>query len=519
MFTAALYQWSVATCPVNIFLDIPLADRLRAAAIASEDEIGGFLVGHFEANKTIVTDFELVESEHRRGTAYALSRRDDQHLISKLNASRKRKRAVVGFFRTHLRPGMFLDAADDATIRGHFNNPQQVALLVKPADDGTATGGFFFWQDGEMDRKGTLLAFPLQSAELDSAKPLPVASPAFDAAATVDDLPRPFIPGAALASARVPAKEFDSQETKINWAPNWLKIGLVAAAAAVAGYFLGTAGHPERFGSRPGDITINAANQTPAAPPPAKKAPAPVAKADSPESETLQPELPPDSAAATVPLAEQRQIRPAKQPRSLPAVRAVSQPSSNRHPVYDDIARSAPPMASHDQSLVAQAPPPPSLEQQPPQVPDSLRSPSAFPHNPNPLPPPSEANRTADASVDLEAVEDGSIKHVMHHIPLLGGTYRGGHDFHPAQVVRRTTPHVPAAVARELTTEVPVDLKLKVDNTGRVSSVELLSRGSDRALVQLAGDAAYGWQFQPAQLKDRPVSSEVIVHFHFRPSL
>jgi TonB family protein len=127
---------------------------------------------------------------------------------------------------------------------------------------------------------------------------------------------------------------------------------------------------------------------------------------------------------------------------------------------------------------------------------------------------------SANATVDLEAVEDGGIKHALHRVPLLGalgGTYRGGQDFHPPQVVRRTTPRVPSEIARDLTSEVLVALKLKVDNTGRVSSVELISHGGDRALVQLAGDAAYEWQFQPAQMKDRPVSSEVIAHFRFRP--
>jgi outer membrane biosynthesis protein TonB len=518
MFTAALYPWSVAACPVNVFLDIPLADRLRAAATASDVEIGGRLVGHIEDDTTVITDFELVESEHRRGQAYALSSRDERQLRSKLAGRRRPGREVVGFFRSHRRPGMFLDAADFHTLSDHFSNPHQVALLVRPSDDGSATGGFFFWVEGEMDRKETYLAFPLNSAELEAGMPrqtglefVPAATVStvemgsprqaalgFDAAETLDHVPRARMAAVPISEVSAPGRpsvdSAVSRQVKIMWSPNAVKIGLIAAGAALGGYFLGTSGNREHFGSRPGDITISDATAPPPAPAPviaaapAKKA-APVEPA--PDAQPKAPEV----AAAPVPM----------KPKTPPPVRP------NPHAVFDEMARNnpAPAPPPPPQPVVAPAPAPVAE----PAVP--VNSAGAFPHNPNPLPQPT-ALPHANATVDLEAVQDGGMKHALH---LFGASYKGGQNFQPAQVLRRITPRVPAEVARELTAEVPVDLKLKVDNTGRVSAVELLSRGSDRALVQLAGDAAYGWQFQPALLKDRPVSSEVIAHFRFRPAL
>ena len=147
MPTQALYHWSVAGAGIDVLVDLALVDLLRAACTSSTDEIGGILLGHFDGKYTIVTNFEAVESEHRRGTAYTLSKRDESRLGARLEARRRNEAEVpVGFFRSHLRPGLFLDEGDNNTICSFFPNANQVALLVRPAADRTAVGGFFFWK-------------------------------------------------------------------------------------------------------------------------------------------------------------------------------------------------------------------------------------------------------------------------------------------------------------------------------------------------------------------------------------
>ena len=59
-----------------------------------------------------------------------------------------------------------------------------------------------------------------------------------------------------------------------------------------------------------------------------------------------------------------------------------------------------------------------------------------------------------------------------------------------------------------------MDLKATVDESGRVTRVQLLSP-KDEELVRLAAYAASAWPFVPAKINDRAVPSEVILHFTF----
>ena len=133
---------------------------------------------------------------------------------------------------------------------------------------------------------------------------------------------------------------------------------------------------------------------------------------------------------------------------------------------------------------------------------------------PAPLPEPG-----ADSAVSVEPVESGALKRVARHIPLFGSIGGGGSDFTPPQVIHSFAPKVPADLARSLTGPLPIDLKLKLDKTGRVRSVEVISKQKSPEFTELAGGAAYRWQFEPAHVKDKTVPSEVIAHFRFRPAL
>src|SRR5262249_26997694 len=47
-----------------------------------------------------------------------------------------------------------------------FNHPSQVFLLVKPAEDGSATAGFFFWDQRCIDSQFSYLEFPFEPRQL-----------------------------------------------------------------------------------------------------------------------------------------------------------------------------------------------------------------------------------------------------------------------------------------------------------------------------------------------------------------
>ena len=60
-----------------------------------------------------------------------------------------------------------------------------------------------------------------------------------------------------------------------------------------------------------------------------------------------------------------------------------------------------------------------------------------------------------------------------------------------------------------------MELKASVNEAGGVTRVELLSP-KDEELVRLSSYAASDWSFIPARVNDKPVPSEVILHFDFR---
>ncbi len=293
-------------------------------------------------------------------------------------------------------------------------------------------------------------------------------------------------------------------------------------------YVIGTSGsHRDRFGSRPGDIAVNT------------QPPEPVPASPVPSDAAVKSAQPPPAVSSTGDAAS------LKQPKSVPApepTSAVAKPIA--------VAPLAPkrlvkPSAASPQTPARSTPEPESPATAPSAVPEPNAVPETRPAEPvvaqtaSPAKPPGfawshyavpgtatrPAPRSAglaDAAVSVETVDSGGFKRVAHHIPLLGsigGHYEGGEDFKPAQVVHSFAPKVPPEVARSLTGPIPVDLKLKLDKTGKVRSVELISKQLSPDLTELAGGAAYHWQFEPAHVKDKNVASEVIAHFRFRPAL
>ncbi len=126
-------------------------------------EIGGILLGRMLPGGSPalrIEDFELVPSRHLRGASYTLSTAE-QHLLG-MRLKRSRRGHVAGFFRAHTRPGLYLDQDDFAVFSRFFADPSQVFLLVKSTGDGAAVGGFFFWEEGGIDRRAPYRRFPIE---------------------------------------------------------------------------------------------------------------------------------------------------------------------------------------------------------------------------------------------------------------------------------------------------------------------------------------------------------------------
>jgi hypothetical protein len=169
------YLWQAHSFTARVALDLvnSLGRALADPRHKQGAELGGVLFGRTLQPEIIeITEFEFIHSEHHRGTIFALGLRERYRLARQLAAMNSGSDVrPVGFFRTHLRPGLFLDQDDFAFMTEAFADPAQVALLIRPAEAGPAAAGFFIWEEGDIDRRQTPLSFPFDSQALRAQGP------------------------------------------------------------------------------------------------------------------------------------------------------------------------------------------------------------------------------------------------------------------------------------------------------------------------------------------------------------
>ena len=185
------FAWAVPQKPVSVRMLFPLIDRLDHEVVENfrslhsrGSEIGGFLLGRVSPGDPAavsIEDYELVECDYTRGPLYRLSDAD----MGRLERAIEQRRGVpsgpgglvaVGFFRSHTRKGLALDADDLALLKARFSDPRNVALLIRPFATKASAAGIFIWEDGAVRGDASYLEFPFRSSELTPSKPLEAAA-------------------------------------------------------------------------------------------------------------------------------------------------------------------------------------------------------------------------------------------------------------------------------------------------------------------------------------------------------
>ncbi len=176
----SFYVWKLSGRAFSIHLSHEVIDRLNAdvmkgfwAVPKRGAEIGGVLLGRVEGNaqdpdsevNVFVEDYERVNCEHRRGPSYVLSEADRKRLGRALRRDAGAPQPV-GWFRSHTRPGLYLDENDMSVVRGFFSAPSDVVLLVRPQASGPGAAGFFVWELDDMRRHASYQEFPFSTAAL-----------------------------------------------------------------------------------------------------------------------------------------------------------------------------------------------------------------------------------------------------------------------------------------------------------------------------------------------------------------
>src|ERR1017187_6301138 len=175
----AYYIWQVPQKPIAVRLPLALIDRLEQQTVESfrsltsrGSEIGGLLLGGIAPGNPAtvsVEDFELIQCDYSRGPLYRLSDAD----MSRFERAIEQHGSgaglrVAGYFRSHTRKGLSLDAEDVAFFEPRFHDPNHIVLLVRPFATKASAAGIFIRENGRISGDLSLLEFPFRSSELGS---------------------------------------------------------------------------------------------------------------------------------------------------------------------------------------------------------------------------------------------------------------------------------------------------------------------------------------------------------------
>jgi len=109
--------------------------------------------------------------------------------------------------------------------------------------------------------------------------------------------------------------------------------------------------------------------------------------------------------------------------------------------------------------------------------------------------------------VSYETPRPGVFRRALHKIEGTGEVDSAA--FVPPSPIRKVAPIKPADAGAETGS---VDVKVFIDDSGNVSRALALTKGN-RLATLAALSAARQWQFTPARKHDKPVPSEMVLHF------
>lgn len=488
------YRWQVRSFTVLLALDAidRINQALRDPKIDPSEEQGGLLFGRRLDDHTIeVTDFELVRSGHRRGISYDLSPHERNRFAQRVWRLRYGKGPrPVGCFRTHLRPGLFLDLSDVALLTQTFDE-SGIILTIRVNQQGLGEAGIFFRENDDIDGKQPGLKFP------------------FDAEAL-------RVQGPIEEGSQVAAPD----DAKIGWNPrsvNWRAVvstgvyvlaGAILAVAMIAGMYHRDRRLPDARTSpvlsAAGGAAIAGESEFLAAPP---------AVFDDEPLNSAQPE---NADTASLGFRTPFGQPPVETPQAAPPAQPSSEPSAEPREDAPPFREAAPPAAEH-----AADPPPPDP------LPVSPRETTLLSANLPAVVSAPPARGPVSVDVSIEPKEDGALKRAarsvpaaMGHVPLLGRLpgLRRDHDQNvvAARPYEDLSPRIPADVRRNLAEQVEVDVDASIDDQGEVTNTEIV-RGDDPQLSALAENAVRASRWKPARSGDRNVGMSVVVHYRFSP--
>jgi hypothetical protein len=520
------YTWTFPGAPLRIHLQLsvvsPMAHEVNRAFEANAThgvEIGGLLLGTALVSRSIIEikGFEPFPSEYWSDHKFDLSdsgRRALERQLVVRRADRSDGLGVVGFYRSHLGEVLSLNQTDVSLAQEYFNNPANVFLLVKPATNGPANAGFFFWEMGRINPEFTYLEFPFDARQLSREQPEQVRPEPLDDEGYENPEAANDFSASHLSSGDV-AFERSAPRSRTHWMI-FLIFGTVLIAAGAAG--LGT------FMKWSAQAT---ARDVAAAPPAlslqvervgldlrviwdrhsfavarAKEGTLVIRDGDSPEQQ--------------IPL-DLEQLRHGS------VVYSAANPTVNfRLEITDaeNVKTSQTVLALTAPRLAASGSAPDSGAVSADQRAPGNRQPQADPTARSQEPPPTPSS-SRDFSEPVGAVSKRVPESSQPKLtPPLAQPNMAGAPYIRPLPIREVRPKLSPNASMEIKSLMEVEIRVHIDDKGRVVKAEPLpakGRVSD-SLVNAARKAALHWRFEPAWVGSRPVASELVLKFQYRPA-
>jgi protein TonB len=479
--------WSVPGKPISVHVRSVVAGQIRGLANASPDqtiECGGILWGRVRdvGDGVYLVSIEHADQlacEHARGEVWALSDADRKELRKRLQQKNGDLRPI-GFWRSHHRPGLYLDKRDFELMTEYFSQPWCIALCVRPP----SRAGFFFWEGGDIHRAGSYREFELP----DAVQPVNAVSKPKHTART-----RWAIAAGIAALALVPLLSTSNNSTgrafnmlsmraeakpgsvRLKWNPN----SKVLRGARSAIVWIADGLEESKLELTPEQVRTGALDYKPVTGDVNFR----MQVGDFAESLRVMGEPPQQVTVSPTPAAE---------PSPLETVRRTRRAKPQLTPA------TPPPEAPAREQIVERS----RGAEEPAPAPPQIALGSARLERP-PLPSHSIAPPKVTATV--ERPHSNPIKKAFGWMKIPGLRK----EYTPPKAVRQVQPNV---FVKEPTS---VAVRIAIDDKGNVWDAGLLTKDVDGRLGLSAVQAAKRWRFEPALEDDKPVASNMVVRFRF----
>ncbi len=181
--------WQFPHCPFEMECSAAVLERIRQeveqACQSRGDmlETGGVLFGIHERERVRILAARPLECEHALGAGFVLSEKDERCLARLMRAPATVPElnglAVLGWYHSHIRSGIFLSERDRQIHARYFDAPFQIALVIRRESKQPARAGFFFRESsGSMRTAASYQEFAIDPPAAPQIKPAVVSKPA-----------------------------------------------------------------------------------------------------------------------------------------------------------------------------------------------------------------------------------------------------------------------------------------------------------------------------------------------------